>query len=48
MVPKDIQDEIYRHYRAGQEFDKNPSKEWCKASFKARRYVYTLEHGGVA
>ena len=32
MVPTEIQARIWKHYRKGQERDKNPSKEYLEAS----------------
>ena len=31
-VPKPLQDEVYKHYRPGQEIDKQPNAEWSKAA----------------
>jgi hypothetical protein len=31
-VPKDLQREVYRHYRKGQEIDKDPSEKWLEAA----------------
>ncbi len=32
MVPKDLQREVWRHYRAGQCDDKNPSRDYMAAA----------------
>lgn len=43
MVPKSLQDEVYKHYRSGQCDDKRPSKEWFKAAHDAIDYVFKEE-----
>jgi hypothetical protein len=43
MVPKNIQKEVWNHYRPGQCRDKNPSKEWMKAADEAINSVATKE-----
>lgn len=45
MVPKFAQDEIWQHYRQGQETDKNPSKEYVKATLRAKVCVMAYEGG---
>jgi hypothetical protein len=35
MVPKNIRDDIWLHYRAGQEDDWEPTKEYLKAAKEA-------------
>jgi len=32
MVPNELQAEVYRHYRPGQEIDKQPSPEYLQAA----------------
>lgn len=48
MVPRELRDEVWRHYRRGQCDDKNPSKEWHAAADAAIAYVAKLERRGVA
>ena len=43
MVPEEMQQEIYRYYRPGQEVAKNPRKEWVKAASNAVSYVLRKE-----
>lgn len=43
MVPKSLQDEVWKYYRVGQCNDKRPSKEWLKAANDAIDYVFKLE-----
>lgn len=43
MVPADIRREIWRHYRKGQENDKNPSERWMEAAKKAQAAVERRE-----
>jgi hypothetical protein len=43
MVPKDIQAEVYSTYKKGQCDTKTPSRDWIKASLKARLSVAQQE-----
>lgn len=43
MVPKALQDEIWKHYRAGQERDKRPSREYLIAMRNAIEAVAIKE-----
>jgi hypothetical protein len=43
MVPKDIQQEVYAHYRPGQTIDKKLSIDWLIAAAKARLAVAEAE-----
>lgn len=43
MVPKPIQQQVWRHYRPGQCDDKNPSEAWHLAANEAIRAVAQLE-----
>lgn len=45
MLPKPFQNDIWRHYRPGQEVDKKPSREYMKAQTAARWVVAMLEKG---
>lgn len=47
MVPKPIQDAVWRTYRSGQCDDKNPSREWLAAASKAVMHVREIEEGMV-
>lgn len=38
-VPKELQNEVYRCYRKGQEKDKNPSQEWLNAARAAIKSI---------
>ena len=42
-VPKPLQAAVYRHYRAGQCDDMNPSREWMMAAEQAICYVAYLD-----
>lgn len=46
MVPKKLQTEVWRHYRAGQCDDKRPSKEWLAAAKVAIDAVEKKERQG--
>lgn len=49
IVPKNIQRQVWAHYRAGQCDDKNPSAEWHRAADLAIAYVAEREgHRAVA
>lgn len=48
MVPKALQDDVWKHYRAGQCDDKKPSEAWHKAANAAIAYVARKEKRGVA
>jgi len=43
MVPRDIQDAIWRYYRPGQEIDKNPSAEYMTVQRQVVAAVALLE-----
>lgn len=43
MVPRELGRAVWRHYRAGQCDDKNPSSEWHKAADAAIEAVHALE-----
>lgn len=43
MVPKAIQQEVWKHYRPGQCDDKNPSEAWHKAADAAIAAVAAKE-----
>ena len=43
QVPKDLQNEVYRHYRPGQEIDKQPSQGWILASRAAINAVTSIK-----
>jgi hypothetical protein len=43
MVPRDLQDTIWRHFRPGQEIDKNPSAEYMTVQRQAVAAVALLE-----
>lgn len=43
LVPKAIQQAIWRHYRPGQCDDKRPSKAWLDAADAAIEAVYDIE-----
>ena len=43
MVPKHLQQRVYDTYRAGQEIDKHPSREWVFAARAAVNSVQELE-----
>jgi hypothetical protein len=43
MVPRNLQLQVWKHYRVGQCDDKQPSKEWMKSADDAIEYVYNLE-----
>lgn len=45
MVPKIMQDDIWRAYRPGQEIDKRPSQEYVKAQQRAIAVVVIVESG---
>lgn len=44
MVPKDIQNRVWKYYRPGQCDDKDPSKEWLDAADAAIDAVWRLEN----
>lgn len=48
MVPADIRNEVWKHYRAGQCDDKNPSAAWHKAADAAIAYVAKKESESTA
>jgi hypothetical protein len=39
-LPKPIRSDIWRHYRRGQEIDKDPSREYVAAAARARKWIY--------
>jgi hypothetical protein len=43
MVPRDLQREVWRHYRHGQCDDMRPSEAWHKAADAAIRAVFDKE-----
>lgn len=43
MVPKPLQAEVWKHYRPGQEIDKNPTNEYLQVTEGAIDHVYRLE-----
>lgn len=43
LVPQELKDEIWKHYRKGQEKDKQPSQEYVKATIKAKKAVAQQE-----
>lgn len=43
MVPADLRKLIWRHYRNGQEVDKNPSAEYLQVAKKAQDSVQKRE-----
>lgn len=45
MVPKTFQNDIWKHYRPGQEIDKNPTNDYVKATQRARAIVRLREAG---
>ena len=47
LVPRDIQQKVWRHYRPGQCDDKNPSEAWHVAADAAIGYVSIMEGRGV-
>ena len=40
-VPKNLQNDVYRHYRKGQEIDKQRSIEWLNAARAAVKSIKT-------
>lgn len=44
MVPKKLQQEVWKHYRPGQCDDKEPSEEWFKAADAAILAVFEKEN----
>jgi hypothetical protein len=45
-VPKPLQHDVWRHYRKGQELDRNPSREYLAAANAAIEAVERAEFGG--
>lgn len=45
MVPKVGQDDIWKHYRIGQEIRKDPTSEYIKAAQRAQAFVLMKEKG---
>lgn len=43
MVPRHLQSMVWRHYRPGQEIDKNPSREYLLAQRAAVWAVFVAE-----
>jgi len=43
MVPRNVQLEVWRHYRPGQCADKAPSPEWLVAASAALEYIRRVE-----
>ena len=43
MLPKQLQMAVWRHYRAGQEVDKQPSEAYMEAQRRAIEYIATRE-----
>lgn len=43
MIPADLRRLIWRHYRKGQEVDKNPSAEYLEVARKAQEAVEQKE-----
>jgi len=41
LVPKPLQDEVWKHYKAGQEINGQPSRDYVAA---ARAAIRALEH----
>ena len=39
-LPKPIRQEIWRHYRKGQEITKDPSDAYIRAAQRAREWIY--------
>ena len=44
MVPKEIQNRVWKYYRLGQCDDKKPSKEWLDAANDAIDAVWRFEN----
>ena len=44
MVPKEIQNRVWKYYRPGQCDDKKPSKEWIDAANDAIDAVWRFEN----
>lgn len=47
LVPDEIQKEVWKHYRKGQEVDKKPSEEYLRAQMVAVNHVAFLEGSPV-
>jgi len=45
MVPKDLQRQVWRHYRPGQEKDKRPSAEYLQVRKQVVEAVWRIEYG---
>lgn len=43
MVPRGMQNQVWKHYRKGQEDTKDPSRDYLRVAMKAIRYVAELE-----
>ncbi len=43
MVPKHLQEDVWRHYRPGQEVTKNPTARYCLAQVRAVNAVALAE-----
>jgi hypothetical protein len=43
MVPKELQRQVWAHYREGQCDDRRPSREWLDAADAAINYVAQVE-----
>ena len=46
LFPKKIQDDIWKHYRKGQEVDKKPSLEYLDSIDKSIKFIYKKEGRG--
>lgn len=47
MVPRNLQQSVWRHYRNGQCDDKRPSREWINAANVAVRHVADIEKRAI-
>jgi hypothetical protein len=45
MVPKQLKDAVWKHYRPGQEIDKDPTPEYLKVAQDAIAWVADVEVG---
>ncbi len=48
LVPKPLKDDVWAHYRRGQEFDKNPTRAYLDAAKAAIEAVQALESRDVS
>jgi len=44
MVPKQLQQSVWKHYRPGQEDDKNPTKEYLNVTDSVQWFVRGREY----